>query len=924
MAQLLRLLSYLLFAMALPGFLPGGASVVSAQSAQTTVGTTIVAESDWQPNEDDSWLFEIRTGRWTLGDGVRGYQTADGVCVDLADTIMALDISVRLDKKLRRATGWAFDERNTLEIDRERGRAVFGGRVETLSPDMIHDTPEGWCVALEPLSRWLGVGLTSDLSNSTIVLKSEKKLPFELQNERKERAARIRPKASFDLATLPQATRGYKFFQAPSVDVAYSTAYFHTPSQGDYKQARFDILASGEVGKASFDARLSSDDKLKPNSAHLTLYRSDPRGKLLGPLKATHVAAGDINMMATPLVSSSVTGRGAVVTNRPLEQPDSFDRTSFRGELPTGWDAELYRNGQLLAFASPGPDGRYNFLDVPLLYGMNQFEVILYGPQGQMKREFKNVPVGIDSIPPGKTFYWAGVAQEGHDLISLRDYKGPYQRGWRWSLGAEHGLNNRTSVAAYAHSLMIENERYNYLEAAVRRALGPGLLELSASGETKGGFGLRGQYLAQFGTTYVRAESMWAYGGYRSDRFDRYINNIHSLSVDRSVRLGSMIVPMHASVEYLERRDGEKRLEVAGRASASLRALALTGELRWRKSMRDFGPVEPDQVTAALLANARIGKLLVRGEARMAVKGNDSEDKLNVVGEWIRGENTNWRAELTYEPNSNRIRGGIGLTRHFRQISFTTVVEAASDGSFGARLNAAFSLGPNPRGHGVRMSREKLASQGQAMGLVFRDNNGDGVRNPDEPVEKNVYLTAGNAVSADTTDAGGRAMIESLTPYRPVMIGVDSGSLSDPFVQPSIPGKVIVPRPGVVTVVELPLVAAGEVEGTLVSMNGSPLSGVDLELLDSEGRVRGVARTEFDGFFLFESVPYGRFTVRVSALSAQAVKVAPQLDVVAILNDANPRAKLGQVKSRSTDVIAKADEAEGHDKNTVALTEPLH
>src|SRR3546814_2986745 len=86
-------------------------------------------------------------------------------------------------------------------------------------------------------------------------------------------------------------------------------------------------------------------------------------------------------------------------------------KTDFRGDLPAGWDAELYRNGQLLAFTSPNSDGRYEFIDVPLQYGANRFEIILYGPQRQVRREIKQVQVGMDSIPPQQTWYWAGVAQ---------------------------------------------------------------------------------------------------------------------------------------------------------------------------------------------------------------------------------------------------------------------------------------------------------------------------------------------------------------------------------------------------------------------------------------------------------------------------------------------------------------------------------
>ena len=176
--------------------------------------------------------------------------------------------------------------------------------------------------------------------------------------------------------------------------------------------------------------------------------------------------------MSTGIVAQSVPGRGAVLTNRPVERPDAFDKTDFRGDLPAGWDAELYRNGQLLAFTSPNGDGRYEFLGVPLQYGSNRFEIVLYGPQGQVRREIRQLQVGLDSIPPQKTWYWAGIAQDDTDLIEFGGPRGgAFRRGWRGSAGIERGLDTRTSIAAYFHSLLIENIRRNYGEAALRRSI---------------------------------------------------------------------------------------------------------------------------------------------------------------------------------------------------------------------------------------------------------------------------------------------------------------------------------------------------------------------------------------------------------------------------------------------------------------------
>src|SRR3546814_10146624 len=107
-----------------------------------------------------------------------------------------------------------------------------------------------------------------------------------------------------------------------------------------------------------------------------------------------------------------------------------------------------------------------------------------------------------------------------------------------------------------------------------------------------------------------------------------------------------------------------------------------------------------------------------------------------------------------------------------------------------------------------------------------------------------VPLTAGNAFVDAATDEAGRGMIDGLGPFRAGMIGIDAGSLPDPYVQPALPGVVVTPRPGVATRVLLPMAAAGEVEGVLRRDGGNPIEGLRVELVDAEGRVRAATLTE--------------------------------------------------------------------------------
>ncbi len=910
----------------LTGIHPVGPDRVYAQKIQKIEQIQNTSGDGWIANDDDSWLLDLRTGKYQLGQGVRGYQTPTGLCVDLGDMILALDLPISLDKKSRRATGWIFSERQTLVVDRDAGRVDYAGRTATLKPDMIRDTPEGWCVAVDTLSAWMGVTLKPDLSNAILTIQSTEKLPFEIQAERRARAASIKPQGRFDLSTMKGVIQPYSAWTTPSIDVVASTSFTKdarsTQGNGEKDRkarANYEIFAAGEVGTISYDARLASDDSGIPATVRVRAYRSDPEAGLLGPLKATHFAVGDVNGFSTALVSQSAIGRGFVVTNRPLEQPDSYDRTNFRGDLPTGWDAELYRNGQLLAFSSGGTGAggasRYEFLDVPLLYGNNSFEILLYGPQGQIRRETRIVPVGVDALPPGKTWYWAGVVDEGKDLLRIRSFVRPVERGLRGTFGLERGIGPKTAIMAQFHSLVLDRKRRIYGEAALRQAAGPFLADVSlayantVSGaapalglEDRSGVAVRGQILGELGKTYVRAETIWAASGFESDRVAKGVRGLHSVSLDQTIKLAGAVLPVHFEARYIERSSGGDSLEIGSRVSTTFRNLSMTAQLDWRQTFADFGSNPAADVQISVLANARIGKVRVRGEAALGLSGHSSSDRFSLIAEWGAGGDyrtggAEWRGELGYDKGLDRARAALSYVRHFKPASVSMTGEVASDGSFGLGLNLAFSLGPNPRTGGLRVTSSKLASQGQVLASVWRDHNADGIWQPDEPAEPDVGITAGTSLSGTPTGADGTTMIDGVAPFRKILIGVDTGSLSDPLLQPAHMGIVVTPRPGVITRIQIPLVPAGEVEGLLVHTGGRTLQGIDLKLVDASGQTRATTRSDYDGYFLFEGVLYGEYQLYIADISGQLARLQTNLDRTVRVNKANPRVQLGTISA---------------------------
>ena len=108
--------------------------------------------------------------------------------------------------------------------------------------------------------------------------------------------------------------------------------------------------------------------------------------------------------------------------------------------------------------------------------------------------------------------------------------------------------------------------------------------------------------------------------------------------------------------------------------------------------------------------------------------------------------------------------------------------------------------------------------------------------------------------------------------------------------------QLVVPRPGVAAEVDIGLVGAGDIEGAIVRDGGDGFEGLDVELLDESGKVVATTRTDFDGFFLFERVAYGRYTIRLAAESARVAKVSAALNVAAEISGEAPVARMGAIR----------------------------
>ncbi|MEO7277379.1 MAG: hypothetical protein ABIW33_05090, partial [Sphingomicrobium sp.] len=793
-------------------------------------------------------------------------------------------------------------EKHRIAIDYGGGTVAFADQSEQLAPGTVRETPDGWCVQTKALARWFGIGIRPLTAGSALLLQSDSKLPVELAVERSRRAAQIHP-ARFDLSALPQVRIPYAMFRAPALDVVVSAGVTYRARDGVRVDRQTSLYAAGEIARLSYDAQLSTNAKGVPNLLRVRAYRSDPDGRLLGPLHATHVAGGDVEGFDSLLTGAVAAGRGALVTNRPLTARAAFDRTRFEGDLPSGWEAELYRNGELLGFAKSDSSQRYVFDNIQLLYGDNRIKIVLYGPQGQVRTREESVNVGQNNVPAGKTWYWVGANQPGRDLVSLE--KPPDGRQLpkaQATVSVEHGIDDRTSVGVLARELLIDDERVTFVEGTVRRSIGSILVEMGAARESGGGTAAHAQLLGRIGGVNIAAEALVA-NDFHLRGADRQSVREYRAGVDAPIRLGRTLIPAHADVHLVDHRDGTRQLEGTGRIAVNFDRFNLATDVRYRRNFVRDGPSPPGEVRADLIGSGHVGHVRLRGSAGFDLSPIARFSVAELSAYWSRSENVDWEADLAYEAEANRARGRLTHVSRLNRMAIALSAEAATDGAVAVGVNLSFSLDPT---RGLALSRRPLAQSGSIHATVYRDFNDNGVRDPGEPLEKGALVTTGSVQSLQPTDAKGAVTVGGLTAFNPVAVSIDQTSLSDPMLTPRTALQVVVPRPGVPAEVEFGLVGGGDIEGAVIKSGGLGFEGLDLQLIDATGKVIGAARSDFDGFFLFERVAYGQYRVRVSEASASAARIEAELGTTVAVSATHSVARIGTIQVRPIAAVASA------------------
>lgn len=884
-------------------------TVASSQTFDATATNTAVADTSEEPypttaaNDEnvsrfaagEELIFSASVNELPLASLI-AVKSEKGLQIGIGDFFQVVEFAIYTDLEKVSADGWFQKEDNLFSL-----KQLSDGRLEIkANGDTFFVAANDYAVQddifieLDDLKKWFGFDYQVDEASLALDFRSTKKFPVERRLARLNKPNLI--KAANSQSVLPLQESSYTAFSPPMLDIQTSARETNQvkrpplsappgqkPTHSRDTSGNYSILSSHDLAFLNSELFLAGNQDDSLSSARLTLSRQSEEADLLGPLHATEYAFGDVVPVNAGIGSTQAMSRGFSLSNTPINQLADNRRVNITGELQVGWDVELYRNGVLIDQRLGVSDGRYEFNDTQLDYGNNDFELIFYGPQGQIESKTESYVVDSNTVSSGQGMYRFSVVETGESLFNVDQFNNdPTQQGIVTSTALDYGVTDWLALnTGYSNFEPKLGDTQQFISLGASASLGKaGLFSARALQNDQDllstAYDFRTRlFNTSYSFNYQRSENFYVTAD--NPMSENIVNtDIYSASMSGQLFTGtSLPISYQNSWNVSEQKEQNQKNEYFQNSLAIGGRLGyFSNSIIWNKDAVADPLLDPfvpqpleDSVTGSFQYRKNFGRLHTRLFNNYSIEPTKDVFSYGGIFNYSWTNNFNSEFRYTYFTLPDQYQVNLGLNWRKDAFYLSTTAGFKEDKSWFAGLSLRFSLGYEPVGHSIFTSGQPIAQAGAVSARVFEDLNMNGVFDANEPTIENATVKAVQAYRQGKTNASGVAVLSSLYNNTTTDIVVDESTLDGPFMITAIPGVAIKARKGYVETVELPVVKAGEVEGVIYLKNVAGVSEVApyimLNLVDKKDKIVASTRSEYDGYYLFTNVKPGSYSLKV-------------------------------------------------------------
>jgi hypothetical protein len=707
-------------------------------------------------------------------------------------------------------------------------------------------------VATGLLDTLLGVRTSVEWANLSAMVGRAAALPVN-QRIRRERRHQLlyRPRPALEALDIPLRQR--------VVDGAVMSWSLTAATSGPTDQLSLDLGFGAGVlgGSAELRPQLWSDHGVSGSQLLASWTRAWSGSHLV-----RQVRLGDVqsNGLRSRLLD------GGVITNAPFIRSSEFDVEPFVGTVPAGWEVELYDGGRLLGYADADAMGTFR-VPLQLRYGQNPFNLVLYGPAGEMVQQKHTIRVPSSRLPGGQLEYALALGACRYDPCD-----------GLLSADLRYGLSDRVTVQGGSDAFFQGPRGTLWQPYAVVSAAPLSTVSITGEGVVNGHFRAEAAYeptedlrAEAAHTRFARAGALYSGAATESAQSDASLfwrpgwmggalffegtgllssgpsmrQRVGRLSATTLVgRIRYSLGVLHSALDYGAAGDSSA-LAIDASADAML-----LGPWPWLRTSTVQGQIAVEPARGLTAVRAAVGRRL------------SQLLRLDAAIGWFRTGGLTLELGLTTAMPGPRVGSRSRVT----------------SGAGSSELTFAYgAVAWDPRSRLLKLGDGADLGRGGISGVLFRDDNGNGVRDSGEPGLEGVPVSVGGWPAK--TDADGRFAAWGLSPSEPVQIDVDTLSFADPHYLLPAPVLRVTPTPNTFGDVQVPVEVGAEVSGFVV-LGDQALPGVTVVLRELNTGAEITMTTFEDGAFYRAAVPPGWYQVTLPDAILDRLKAsAPPLSI---------------------------------------------
>ncbi len=801
--------------------------------------------------DGEELILNLTYQKHSLGD-IFAIKTSDGAQISLTDFTRALDFPIDVNIAQANAQGWArspeFKFSLSTQEDDQSWSIVSGNEKMTATREDI--TLDGDIyVDTQLLENWFDLALIVNYQDLSVSVVPNTPIPL---------AGKLARQGRFDSLQVfsnepkyPLQEYGYSPISRPVLDIQFRAS----TAENSPDSHSMSVLGANDLAYFNTQYYFTTDAENDLGDARLSASRYSLEGELLGPLSATEVQFGDIRATRISPLNADPISRGARISNSPLtyQGGNSIDLT---GDIQPGWDVEIYRNKLLVASQINVQDGNYFFPSLPLVFGNNEIEVVFYGPQGQIERDFRSYYVSTTSSEQGELRYDVSVVDEGSRLLDKYIENTDEKRDRLLSAKLSYGLTDWFNL--YGGIKQYNNSEFSNLDetsfGSELALFGKALLSIDLLDQENDQH--RRQYqldtlLSGQSVSLINRESR-VY-----DSENMVWNDFKSQEAWITGALSNIGLSYQQSVEYLQNND-QNYYRLTNQLGTQLGRSYLSNRLEWLSNNDNL-------TTGDIQLQRYLNGYFWRIGNRYTAHPDTEIDSLYTELSGDLSEDTSGRIGYTRDFNNDNNITNLSFSWRPNEFSLTSRLDFNDNRGWSAGLLGQISIGSTS--NRVFASNQTLVNQGSISAFVYHDRNNNGVFDGSDSPLPGVEVFSTPSIKQATTDGSGVAILPSLAAFKQTDIDINETTLPDPYMIQRNSGVSVRPSPGAIQKLEIPIVVSVEIEGTVRELKdantSSPLAYVPIEVIDQFGITIKELLSEFDGYYLINNLPPGSYSIRV-------------------------------------------------------------